>query len=82
MFPCKNCPVKYIGQTQTRPTEEQEEHQYARHEHSSLPDRHRDGNGHQLDCMVSNEMRMQEKLRQVMPARLKKRGIVWTNKHL
>ena len=51
IFPCKNCPDKYIGQTskniQTRLTE----HQNAinRHGHSSLPAKHTDDNGHKFD---------------------------------
>ena len=51
IFPCKNCPDKYIGQTckkiQTRLTE----HQNAinRHDHSSLPAKHTDDNGHKFD---------------------------------
>ncbi len=51
MFPCKNCPEKYIGQTskkiQTRLTENR--NAINTHVHSSIPAKHADDNGHKFD---------------------------------
>ena len=51
IFPCKNCPDKYIGQTSKKIQTRLTEHQNAinRHDHSSLPAKHTDDNGHQFD---------------------------------
>ena len=51
MFPCKNCPEKYIGQTSKKIQTRLTEHRNAinRHDHSSLPAKHADDNGHKFD---------------------------------
>ncbi len=51
MFPCKNCPEKYIGQTSKKIQTRLTEHRDAinRHDHSSLPAKHADDNGHKFD---------------------------------
>ncbi len=51
MFPCKNCPEKYSGQTSKKNQTRLTEHQNAinRHDHSSLPAKHADDNGHKFD---------------------------------
>ena len=51
IFPCKNCPDKYIGQTSKKIQTRLTEHQNAinRHDHSSLPAKHTDDNGHKFD---------------------------------
>ncbi len=51
MFPCKNCPEKYIGQTSKKIQTRLTEHRNAinRHDHSSLPAKHADDNGHKFN---------------------------------
>ncbi len=51
MFPCKNRPEKYIGQTSKKIQTRLTEHRNAinRHDHSSLPAKHADDNGHKFD---------------------------------
>ena len=51
IFPCKNCPDKYIGKTSKKIRTRLTEHQNTinRQDHSSLPAKHTDDNGHKFD---------------------------------
>jgi hypothetical protein len=51
IFPCKNCPDKYIGQPYKKIQTRLTEHQNAinRHDHSSLPAKHTDDNKHKFN---------------------------------
>ncbi len=94
MFPCNNCPEKYIGQTSKKIQTRLTEHRNAinRHDHSSLPAKHADDNGHKFDwsqtrCLgqattkhsLLRSRQPAEEATPNMPVSLRKRGIVCTN---
>ena len=78
MFPCKNWPEKYIGQTSKKIQTRLTEHRNAinRHDHSSLPANTQTTTDINLTGLKRDAL---DKLQPNMPVSLRKRGIVCIN---